>query len=371
MDRSVTFFIYSLSGGGAERATITLATHWAAKSWRVTIITIAPIAEDFYKVHPSIQRVSLSLARESRGLIGSIWNNFRRIVALRRALRDAKSDVVIAMMTTANVLLALASIGLSHRRIGAEHIHPPQLPLGRAWELLRRTIYGYLHAVTALTQQSAEWIRRNTNARSVRVIPNPILWPIPSHNPILRADAICKPGRRIILAVGRLASQKQFEVLVMAFARIYRTRTAWDLVILGEGPERNSLQALVNTHALTGRVFLPGNVGNIGDWYERADIFVLTSRFEGFPYGLVEAMAYGLPPISYDCETGPRDILSHEKTGLLIPLGDFEGMVEALLRLMDDEDLRRALGKRAQEIRERLSVSRIAAEWERLVLGDV
>jgi glycosyltransferase involved in cell wall biosynthesis len=364
MDRSVAFFIYSLSGGGAERATTILANHWAAKGWRIAIITIAPVGNDFYEIHPNIRRIALNLARESDGVIGPIWNNFQRIVALRRVLMDTRSEVVIAMMTTANVLLALASFGLGHRKIGAEHIHPPQLPLGRAWELLRRKTYTFLHTVTALTQQSADWIRLHTNARRVAVIPNPILWPIPPHKPVLRTDEVCKPGRRLILAVGRLASQKQFEILLMAFARIFRARSAWDLVILGEGPQRNSLQALVNTHALTGRVFIPGSVGNIGDWYERADIFALTSRFEGFPYALVEAMAYGLAAISYDCETGPREILSHEKTGLLIPLDDFEGLVQALLRLMDDEELRCALGHRAKKIREHLSLEHIADQWE-------
>jgi glycosyltransferase involved in cell wall biosynthesis len=368
MTPSLSFFIYSLSGGGAERATTTLANYWAAKGWRIAIITIASRADDFYQIDPSIKRISLDLAHNANGPLVATWYNFRRIFALRHALKATKPELVIAMMTSANVVLAFASLGLGHRRIGAEHIHPPQLPLGRVWEFLRRQTYGFLHAVTALTHQSADWIRLNTNARKVVVIPNPILWPLPSHEPTVRTEEVCKPGRRIVLAVGRLAPQKQFHVLLEAFARVCTARSEWDLVILGDGPERPSLQALVKSRALTEKIFLPGTVGNIGDWYARANIFALTSRFEGFPYALVEAMAYGLAVLSYDCDTGPREILSHGQTGILVPPSSTEGIAEALLRLMNDEQLRSKMGQRATEIRERLSLERIAGQWEHLFL---
>jgi glycosyltransferase involved in cell wall biosynthesis len=366
--QSVCFFIHSLSGGGAERATANLANYWAAKGWRVAIITLAPEGEDFYDVHPSVERIALDMAGGDGGIIVATWNNLRRILALRKALKTARPLFAIAMMTSANVVLAFASIGLSHRTIGCERIHPPHLPLGRAWEFLRRNCYGSLDIVAALTHQSADWIRRNTNARDVAIIPNAIVWPLPAQRPVLQPQEICSPGRFIILAVGRLVPQKQFQLLIEAFALFSATRSKWDLVILGDGPERSSLRALVKSLGLTERVSLPGEVGNIGDWYARAHIFALSSRFEGFPNALAEALAYGVPSVSFDCETGPRDILRHEETGLLVPPNNSDELVRALLRLIDEEGLRAAMARRAVEVRERLSLERIASRWEDLLV---
>ena len=109
---------------------------------------------------------------------------------------------------------------------------------------------------------------------------------------------------------------------------------------------------------------MPGKTGNIGAWYEIADAYVLTSRYEGFGNTLVEALAYGVPAVSVDCETGPREILRHEVDGLLVPQDDPDALVSALDRLMRDDDLRASFSIRAREAVERFSVKRIAGLWE-------
>ena len=361
------FFIHSLSGGGAERVTTNLANHWAAKGWHITIVTLTSRSPDFYELHPAVRRISLELAGESRNVLVGLRKNLHRVRALRQVLRQVQPNIALALMSTANVILALATRGLTNLcAIGAERIHPPQFPLGAQWEALRRSTYGQLAAVVALTQESAEWLKMHTRAQRVPIIPNMALWPLAVQAPRLIPETVCVPDRHILLAVGRLEKQKGFDCLLEAFMALALKYYDWSLVILGEGPERRALETQVQAFRLDGRIFLPGRAGNVVEWYERADIYVMSSRFEGFPNTLAEAMAHGLPAVSFDCDTGPRCIIRPEVDGLLVPPGNVDALTAALDRLMGDAALRAQFAARAVEARERFSMERIAGMWEEL-----
>lgn len=360
-------FIGSLSSGGAERVTANLSNYWVAKGWQITVVTLAPLNLDFYELHPAVQRIALNQTGDSANALLGTWNNLRRVRALRRVLREVRPDIALSMMTTANVLLALAAWGLpTVCAIGSEHIHPPQFPLGRVWEGLRRHLYRRLAAVTALTEESAAWLKAHTRARQIAVIPNAAAWPLPVQSPRLEPAAVGVLGRQRLLAIGRLDRQKGFDGLIAAFATLADRHPHWELVILGEGPLRPALQAQVDAAGLQQRVFMPGRVGNVGQWYESADLYVMSSRFEGFPNTLLEALAHGAPAVSFDCDTGPRDIIRHQVDGWLVPASDVAGLTAALDRLMGDADLRRRFSERAVEARERFSMERIAGLWEAL-----
>jgi glycosyltransferase involved in cell wall biosynthesis len=360
-------FIHSLGGGGAERVTANLANHWVGRGWEITVVTLASCSFDAYELHPDVQRISLNLANESSNIIIGLWRNLRRSMALRQVLRKIHPDIALGMMTAANVQLALATSGLSAvRAIGSERVHPPQVSLGVPWEWLRRHFYGRLAAVTALTCESADWLQSHTTTRLMPVIPNAVPWPLPEQAPKLMPTFFRAKQRRLLISVGRLDGQKGFDWLVTAFSILAERHTDWDLVILGEGELRGALERQVSASKLETRVFLPGRVGNVGDWYECADLYVMSSRFEGFPNTLVEALAYGLPAVSFDCDTGPRDIIRHEIDGLLVPVGDVTALTAALERLMGNADLRKRFANRAVEARERFSIDRIASMWETL-----
>lgn len=360
----ILFFLHSLNGGGAERVTVNLANHWAARGENVTIVTLCPSDMDFYPLNPAIERVALDLAGDSANSFQALIANMRRILALRRQLRQKRPDVAIGMMSSAATALGLSACGLKIPvTIGAERIHPPQLPLSAPWQWLRRQTYGLLSGIVALTEESSCWLRGNTRARSIVTIPNAVQWPLPENEPRLSPRSFVSATDRVLLAVGRLQRQKGFDILIEAFAGIANRHSDWSLYIVGEGVERKALEAQIVELGLSGRIILPGPAGNIGDWYNAADLYVCSSRHEGFPNTLLEAMAHGLAVVSFDCETGPRDIVRHEIDGLLVAPEDAHALAVSLERLMSDHKLRESTGKSATSVKYRFSIEVIDKIW--------
>jgi glycosyltransferase involved in cell wall biosynthesis len=252
--------------------------------------------------------------------------------------------------------------------IGSERTYPSRLPARSLWGFLRRWTYGRLSTVVAQTQDAATWLRMNTAARCVVVIPNPTEWPLPVQAPILAPETIIAPKTHVLLSVGRLDGVKGFDCLIDVFTALAAKHPNWNLVILGDGPQRKTLEAQASKHGMETRIFLPGIVGNVAQWYSHADLYVLSSRFEGFPNSLVEALAHGLPAVSFDCDSGPREIIRHGVDGLLIPAGDVPALRSALDKVMADQSMRYGFAERASEARERFSIRRIAGMWEDLFL---
>jgi len=360
----VLIFIHSLHGGGAERVAADLSAHWAQAGREVMVVTQADARDDAYTLHPAVHREVLHTAGEGGGLRGMLANVWR-VRALRRVLRRFRPDIVLGMMTTASVLAVLAARGLPCQVMATEHTHPPSQMLSGLWQRLRRLTYPRAARVVALTRGTADWLDRHVPGSRLAVIPNPVHWPLSRTEPVLappRAD-----GRRRLLAVGRLHPDKGFDLLIQAYARVAADHPDWDLVILGEGDERARLQAQVDTAGLAGRVALPGRVGNVGDWYGSADLYVLSSRFEGLSNTLLESLASGLAAVCFDCDTGPREVVRDGIDGVLVrPNGDVPALAAALSALMGDAAARQAMAGRAIEARERFSAQRVLGLWQQL-----
>ncbi|SFC96595.1 Glycosyltransferase involved in cell wall bisynthesis [Thiohalospira halophila DSM 15071] len=368
----IFFYIHSLTGGGAERVTASLVRHLADQGHEVGVITMTSEERDFYPLDPRVRRVTLDLAGVNRGL-GKLTANYRRWRALRRALKAEQPDVVVAMMNTSIVLAILAAIGLPVRVYGSERNYPGRQRIGSAWALLRRLVYRFAAGHVAQTREAAAWLVRHAGARNVHVIPNPVVWPIASFPPEVAPESVISPERKVILAVGSKPVQKGFDLLVRALAGLAADRPEWDLVILGVDPESDavcggdaSIQRLAEGEGVAGRFHLPGRVGNVADWYKRANIFVLSSRYEGFPNVLLEAMASGCPSIAFDCDTGPRDVIEDGANGLLVPAEDFEGLRAAMACLTADEGLRQRFGEQAVAVREKFAEKKVMALWQDL-----
>ena len=170
--------------------------------------------------------------------------------------------------------------------------------------------------------------------------------------------------------MGRLHSHKGFDLLLTAFASIQSYFPDWDLVILGEGPDREALQGQVQQLGLDERVAMPGRVGNVGQWYQSSDLYVLSSRVEGLSNTLLESMASGLPVVAFDCDTGPREIVRHGIDGALVsPPEDVDALAAHLSDLMAHPDKRRTLAMRAVDVRDRFSSVRVMALWRQVFEG--
>lgn len=360
----VLLYIHSLENGGAERVVANLANFWVSIGWQVTFVTVAPCVTDFYVLDPAIRRISHDLADRRRGAAAGALRNAKRVLALRRTLQGVRPDVALSAMHTANVVLALAARGLPDLlALGSEHNFPPLSPMGLVRETLRRVAYGRLQAVVALTHECAGWLDAHTLAPRVPTIPNPVCWPLSDQKPRRSPASCCRPGRQILLGVGRLSMEKNFPALIEVFSRLAVRHPGWDLIILGDGPTRSALDAQVHAAGLEQRIFLPGRVGNMREWYARADLYAMTSLFEGFPNTLLEAMACGLPVVSVDCDTGPRDIIRHWIDGFLVAPGEPDELESALDKLMGNQRLRESFGARAIEVRQRFSMEKISGMW--------
>ena len=221
-------------------------------------------------------------------------------------------------------------------------------------------MYGLLDIVVAQTALSRQWIEANTSAHDVRVIPNPV----PVMTSVAAATVVGLPRNApVLLGVGRLVEQKRFDRVIDAIASRPEAFGSWHLVLVGGGPLEADLKHRASLAGLDNRVHFPGPTHAIEGWYRRAQMFVLSSDFEGFPNALLEAMACGLAVVAVDCDTGPRDLVVDGQTGLLVPNRDLEALTAALVRLAGDDVLRATLGSAARSVTLTYSADVISAKW--------
>lgn len=354
--KRILFLVSSMQGGGAERVAALLCNHWAAQGHHVMLMpTFSGRGECLY---PLDERVRLEyLADRVVSRSRSMFNNLYRFIALRRVIAEIRPDVIVSFLPHVNVAAVLSAWRLRVPVVVSERTYPPAIQLGGS----RAT------GVVLQTQQALKWLEQCCPRARGQVIPNPVVYPLPFGKPVLEPASVVASTRRVVLAVGRLAEEKGFEQLLTAFGVLAPQYPEWELVILGEGLEREALEQQRERLGLNDRVHLPGRVGNLSDWYARADLYVMSSRFEGFPNTLVEAMAMGCPVIATDCESGPREIIRDGQNGLLVPVEDDNALAQALLNLMGNAQLRLLLSSAALAVRERFSKQVIIRKWQTLI----
>jgi GalNAc-alpha-(1->4)-GalNAc-alpha-(1->3)-diNAcBac-PP-undecaprenol alpha-1,4-N-acetyl-D-galactosaminyltransferase len=357
----LTFVIFSLSSGGAERVMSTMTNYWAAKNWPVTLLTFDDGREPpFYKLHEGVTHVTLGIAAPSANRFRGITSNLGRIRDLRRAIRSSGPDAVIAFMDKVNVLTLLATVGLNTPVVISERSDPHLTIIGAAWNRLRSCTYRRACRIVVQTEAAKAFFSESLQRRT-RVIPNPVFLPPGA------AAGGSRGVHKQIVGMGRLGREKGFDLLLEAFAQIASRHPDWSLVIWGEGQERGGLEQQRDRLGLRDRIRFPGRTHRPFEKFREADLFVLPSRFEGFPNALCEAMACGLPVVSFDCPSGPGDIIRHSVDGMLIPPGDVAALSTAMENLMEDEKERNRLARRAIEISARFNLEKVMNMWETLL----
>ncbi|MFZ5868299.1 MAG: glycosyltransferase family 4 protein [Thermodesulfobacteriota bacterium] len=356
--------IASLAAGGAARVVTSLANHWAGAGWEITFITYDDGSEaPFFPLYPGIKIVSMDMAQAYGGLIAAGWRNFRRIARLRSAIASTKPDCVIAVGETNGVRAIIACQGMDVPVIVSEHTDASDVlsqKHGMVWNLLRSRIYPKAAAVVVPNGRMKEQFRGRIQ-KLTRIIPNPLPSDLPAT--FQEFEMTVTLPANTIAAMGRLVRQKRFDLLLQAFAIVAAQRDC-HLIIAGDGPLRSELESLRDRLGLSSRVSMPGTLPDPWPLLRQAKIFVVSSEVESFGIALCEAMACGLPVVSFDSPTGPRDIIRDGVDGVLVPPLDVNALAQAMERLLDDEAEAARLSARAIEVRQRFGLEKISAQWE-------
>lgn len=363
---NITLVISSLSSGGAERVLVGMANWWAGRGVKVTIITYS-VGNDFYTLAPGVNRVRLDLLRNSTGLFDAVRMFMWRIIRLRHAIKDSKPACVVSFIDKTNVLTLLACLGTSLRVVVSERTNPMHYKIKKLWTLLRDLIYRRSAILVVQTESLRDWAQCRIAANRVRVIPNSIdaarLKTINYINP----DEGTVPWNGRIISMGRMSYEKGHDLLVEACAKIFPHYSGWGLELIGDGPLRSQLSLQAHDLGIEQKVRFHGTLIQPFGLIKAADIFVLPSRVEGFPNVLLEAMSLGCAVVSFDCPSGPSELINHKDNGLLVSPSDTDALAQALISLINDPVMRSRIGQNAVKVLTQYSEPEVMAMWDEVV----
>ena len=339
----ICFAIPDMNCGGAQCVVSEFANELAARGHELSILQIFRTGEPFYALDGHIRHLQPDTAypKDARGLLLTMrW--------LRRTARQLRPDAVLAFHHRYNPFVMCSLLGTGIRIYVSDRCAPYAKPSPPAWNAkLAHLLYPRAAGVIAQTRLSAE--EKSRYNRNVRIIPNP-LRRVEVPGGIVR--------EHLVVNVGRMDSGKGQEELLRAFSRLRDPRD-WRLMLVGDGPQRERLEALTDELRLGERVRFTGARKDVDALLARSSIFAFASLSEGYPNALLEAMASGLCCISFDCVAGPSDIIAHERSGVLVPGGDIDAYARELQCLIDDESLRERYAREAVGVRQTNDIGRI------------
>ena len=346
MKKRYVFFIPTLNQGGGERVISLLSRKMAEDGLCVSILLYKDV-EPFYEVDPRVRLIRV--CRES-----GTTNILRNLLWMRRFFRN-QADVVISFLAPYNILTLLSTLGGKQTVIVADRNDPRFVPSKGYIRKLRDFLYHFADGVIVQTKHNQDYFSHRIQKKSCII-----------YNPVdLKEDAglaLRSPKEKTIVSVARLMPQKNQELLLDAFGKIQATFPEYRLVIYGDGPHREVLEGKIRQMGLEDRVKLPGTFRNIHKMIASSELFVLSSNYEGMPNALIEAMCLGLPVISTKV-SGATDLIRHGENGLLVDVGDVDGLAQAMQELLLDEKKRESFGRCATGLNEELKIEDITRQW--------
>lgn len=345
----ILFTVASMAGGGAERVISILADHLVKENHQVTIIMTAGDKVD-YQLDPKIQTISLG---GTSG--GSMRKRWERIKKLRALFLQNQDGVIVSFGLGSNFYTAAAHLGLKNRLVISERNDPAACPHPH----FRNMVFRCAHRIVFQTQDALQCFPKGIREKGC-VIPNPISGTV--------APPYEGTRKKTIAAVGRLEPQKNYPLLLEAFALFHQKYPEYILQIFGRGYLLTELQKKAKELGIAEAVRFEGYAKDVHEKIKDAGMYVLSSDYEGISNALLEAMALGLPVIATDCPIGGAKLcITHEKNGLLVPVGDAKRMEEAMSRLAADKEMAERLGQEAIKVRRRFSEETIMEEWNRVL----
>lgn len=341
--------------GGTERVATIIANSLAEAGHEIVIASVSGGQKPLFSLHQSIKTKFL-FESEGRTLHRAPLLVYR----LRKLLKAEQPDALIVVESMLALFTVPATSGLKLKHICWEHFNFNS-DLGRRGRRIARHLAArYCDVVVTLTERDRSyWKDRTTGSAQIVAIPNPSPFPVQS----IGSE---RNKKKVILAVGRLVSIKGFDMLLQAWSLVVPSAEDWTLRIVGDGPERESLVGQARSLGISETVEFTGSVSDVETHYLEASIFCLSSRYEGFPMVLLEAISFGLPVVSFDCDTGPAEVL--EGTGgKLVAQGDVDGLAKGLLGLMDSPEERMKISALSKTKAELYQPNQILDEWVKII----
>lgn len=356
MKKRLGFLINQIHDGGAERAIVSIANYFAFHEYDVFMITSLKY-DDEYDLNNCIKRFILTKNNEKSSKV--IIRNIKWIKKIRYICKENKLDCLIAFMRESNVRAVISTLGIKCSTIVSVRSDPEKVYVGLGGVVIRKFIFplsdGCVFQLDSIKKSFPAIVQKKS-----MVIPNGI--------DDIFFDTQRNPLRHLIVGVGRLNVVKNFAMLINAVAEVKKTVTDVKLEIYGIGEEEEKLNILIDSLGIRESVSLMGSTRDVSKIYEKADLFVLTSNYEGIPNALLEAMASGVPCIATDCPVGaPRQLFQGEKNGVLVPIGNVNALSKAIVKCLDDEQYTKHLGINGKNEVKRYRKNLIYNKWEKYI----
>ncbi|WP_313659471.1 glycosyltransferase [Acinetobacter variabilis] len=344
----ILMIIPSLGSGGAERVISGLANDWIVKKKCTLEIVVLMDSEDFYHINDNIRIHRLNY---NAGGSLKLFNFFILLIKLKKLIESVKPDLCLSFVRQSNLLTLLATRNLNCKVVISER-DSPQAFVSKFYNFLRKKLYPYCDGMIVQTQDYKKFVLDEIGNINQIVIPNPVR----------NISTINANKENIIICVGRLIPVKGHKYLIEAFANCQNIHD-WKLVFLGDGILKNELLQQVKNLNLENNVKFVGATKNVDEWLSRSSIFAFTSISEGFPNALAEGMSASLPCVSFNCVTGPKDLIKHAHSGYLIEVGDIRNFSLTLDMLMENTELRNYIGFNAKEVANSLNFENISDQY--------
>lgn len=363
---NVTFVARAIDGmaGGVERMVTIIMNAMIARRHKVNLITWDNAkATSYYPMDQRIKwyKINMGDASEKAGTLLRL----RRAKFVRDLIRQNKTEIIVCFQDGPFMAFRAYTAGMGVPIIAAERNAPTRFEHTTA---VRRKNLTYLafNGARKIMVQFEDYRCLYPAFLHKRIVAIP--------NPVFSADSYAEPGsagtdgRFRVLSVGRFGFQKNYPTLVAAFEQLAWYYPDWDLVLLGNGEDRTTLERMIADKGLSDRIFLPGATTNISRWYTASNVFCLASRWEGFPNALAEALAHGLPCVGYSDCAGVKNLILPGKNGLLAEgNGDPKSLAGALRMLMDSTEVRSSMGKNAVESVKCYDPGKVFSLWEQVL----
>lgn len=353
LDKKIFLITSSLKHGGSERVISELANYFSKNGYNTHLVIIND-TPDFYKINKNVKIHRMGFV--NKGLASALYARLNMFIKLRRLMKQNQPDAVLSFIAKFN-LFTLVSAAFLNFNIYISDRSNPKAELPFYYKVLKKILYPYSKGIIAQTTLAEECIHKLTAHKNISVIPNPIrkveLYPLVNRE-------------KIIINVGRLVAEKGQGYLLDSFSKL--GLPDWKLVILGDGPMRQQLIQKSYELGIDKQLVMPGAVSDVDAWLAKSSVFAFTSISEGFPNALIEAMAAGLPCVSFDCEAGPSDIIESGKNGYLVQTGNVDEFTNSLRFVVDNLANIDYLKMNALDIRKGLDISYVGERYLNFIL---